>query len=89
LILASLFHRAFARVALLHRAVRVPMAALTADLLENLSIATLLFSYPRRLRAVAVLASAFSTVKWTAIADEAILVAIGLVAPLIQRKRQQ
>lgn len=65
------------------------MAALTADLLENLSIATLLFSYPRRLRAVAVLASAFSTVKGTAIAAEAVLVAIGLVALFVQRTRQQ
>jgi len=86
--LASLFHRAFARAGVLHRAVRVPMAALTADLLENLGIVTLLLGYPRRLPAVALLASAFSTVKWTAIAAEAVLVAIGLVALLIQRTRQ-
>lgn len=87
LILASVFHRAFSREGVLQRAVLVPVAALTADLLENAGIVTMLLSYPRTLRAVALLASAFSTVKWTAIAAELILVVVGLVAWLIRRVR--
>jgi hypothetical protein len=85
LILASLFHRAFSSEGVLQRAVLVPVAAMTADLLENVGIVAMLLSYPRKLPAVALLASAFSTVKWTAVAAEAVLVIIGLAAWLIQR----
>ena len=45
------------------------------DRIETLSGgvgATMLLSYPRKLPAVALLASAFSTVKWTAIAAESV-----------------
>jgi hypothetical protein len=41
------------------------------------------------LLAVALLASAFSTVKWTALAAEAVLVIVGLMAWLIQRVRRR
>jgi hypothetical protein len=87
LILAAVFHRAFSREDVLQRAIVVPVAAMAADLLENAGIVTMLLSYPRRLRAVALLASAFSTVKWTAVAAESVLVVVGLVAWLIQRVR--
>jgi hypothetical protein len=87
-ILASVFHRTFSREGVLHRAVVVPVAAMTADLLENVGIVTMLLSYPRKLPAVALLASAFSTVKWTAVAAESVLVIIGLAAWLIQRVRR-
>jgi hypothetical protein len=60
-----------------------------ADLLENIGIVTMLLSYPRKLLAVALLASAFSTVKWTALAAEAMLVIVGLMAWLIQRVRRR
>jgi hypothetical protein len=62
---------------------------MTADLLENAGIVTMLLSYPRKLRAVALLASAFSTVKWTAIAAESVLVIIGLLAWMIQVMRRE
>jgi hypothetical protein len=61
---------------------------MTADLLENAGIVTMLLSYPRKLPAVALLASAFSTVKWTAITAESVLVVVGAVAWLIQRVRR-
>ena len=89
LILASVFRRAFARAEVQHRAVLVPVAALAADLLENAGIVALLLSYPKRLPAVAVLASAFSTTKWTAVAAEATLVFVGLLALLIQKTQQR
>jgi hypothetical protein len=88
-ILASVFHRAFSREEVLQRAVLVPVAAMMADLLENIGIVTMLLSYPRKLLAVALLASAFSTVKWTALAAEAMLVIAGLMAWLIQRVRRR
>jgi hypothetical protein len=89
LILTSVFHRTFSREGVLQRTVLVPVAAMTADLLENAGIVTMLLSYPRKLRAVALLASAFSTVKWTAIAAESVLVIIGLLAWLIQGMRRE
>ena len=89
LILASVFRRAFARAEVRHRAVLVPVAALAADLLENVGIVTLLLSYPRRLPAVAILASAFSTVKWTAVTAEGVLVVVGLLALLIHKAQQR
>jgi hypothetical protein len=89
LILASLFHRTFSREGVLQRAVLVPLGAMTADLLENAGVVTMLLSYPRKVPAVALLASAFSTVKWTAIAAESVLVVFGLVAWLIQRLRRE
>lgn len=89
LILASVFHRAFAREGVLQRAVRVPVAAMTADLLENAGIVTMLLSYPRKLPAVALLASAFSTVKWTAIAAESVLAIVGAAVWLVRRVRSR
>ena len=89
LILASVFRRAFARAGVQHRAALVPVAALAADLLENAGIVALLLSYPKRLPAVAVLASAFSTTKWTAVAAEATLVFVGLLALLIHKVQQR
>lgn len=80
LTLARLFQRGFSREGVLHRALFVPLGALVADLLENAGIATMLLSYPRRLPAIALLTSSFSTVKWTAVAAESLLVVIGLIA---------
>ncbi len=87
LTLARLFSRVFSRKGVLDRALFVPLGAMVADLLENAGIATMLLSYPRRLPAVALLASSFSTVKWTAIAAESLLVVIGLVAWLVNALR--
>lgn len=84
LTLTFLLRRGFSREGVLRRALLVPPAAMAADLLENLGIATLLLTYPRKLPAVALLASAFSTVKWTAVSAEVGLVVIGLGAWLIQ-----
>jgi ABC-type antimicrobial peptide transport system permease subunit len=61
---------------------------MTAGLLENIGIVTMLLSHPRKPPAVALLASAFSTVKWTAITAESVLVIVGLVAWLIHRMRR-
>jgi hypothetical protein len=85
LVLAYVFHRAYSREGVLQRAVLVPPAAMAADLLENISIATMLLMYPRRLPAVALLASAFSTVKWTTVSAEAVLVVVGLISWAIQQ----
>jgi hypothetical protein len=84
LTLARVYRREFSREGILHRALLVPVAAMIADLLENVGIATMLLSYPQRLRAVALLASSFSTVKWTAVAAESLLLVIGSVAWLVR-----
>ncbi len=84
LVLTYIFHRAFKDRGVLQRTLLVPPAAMVADLLENLTIATMLLSYPRKLPAVALAASAFSTVKWTAVAAQLALVVIGLIAWLIR-----
>lgn len=84
LTLARVYRRGFSRAGVLHRALLVPVAAMIADLLENAAITTMLLSYPQRLRAAALLASSFSTVKWTAVAAESLLLVIGLVAWLVR-----
>jgi len=84
LILTHIFHRAFREKGVLQRTLLVPPAAMVADLLENVTIATMLLSYPRQLPPVALAASAFSTVKWTAVAAQLALVAIGLIVWVIR-----
>lgn len=86
LVLTYLFHRAFSREDVLRRALLVPAVAMCADLLENVGIVTMLLTYPERLPTVALLASTFSTVKWTAVLAEVILVIIGLVSWVIQQR---
>lgn len=85
LALIYVFRRAYSREGVLQRAVLVPLVAMVFDLLENIGIVTMLLTYPQRLPAVALLASAFSTVKWTAVLAEAILVVVGLISWAIQR----
>lgn len=85
LTLAHIFDRAFSRDDLLRRALLIPPAAMAADLLENISIAAMLLSYPREPPAVALLASAFSTVKWTAVSAQVALVIVGLAVCLIKK----
>lgn len=85
LVLTYVFHRAYSREGVVQRAVLVPLAAMVSDLLENIGIATMLLTYPQRLPAVALMASAFSTVKWTAVLAEAILVVVGLISWAIQK----
>lgn len=87
LTLARVYPRGFSREGVLHRALLVPVAAMTADLLENTAIATMLLSYPDRVRAVALLASSCSTVKWTAVGAEVLLLIIGLAAWLVRALR--
>jgi hypothetical protein len=48
----------------------------------------MLLSYPRRLPTVALLVSAFSTVKWTAIAAKSVFVIVGMITWPIQRLRR-
>lgn len=84
LILTYVFHRAFREKGVLQRTLLVPPAAVLADLLENVTITTMLLSYPQELYPIALAASAFSTVKWTAIAAQLTLVAIGLIAWVIR-----
>jgi hypothetical protein len=80
LTIASVYRRAFSREGVLHRALLIPVGAMVADLLENVGIVTMLLNYPRELRTIALLTSSMSTVKWTAVTAEIVLVAIGLVA---------
>mgnify|MGYP006300303877 CR=1 FL=1 len=87
LTLTRLFSRAFSRKEVLHRALFVPLGAMVSDLLENAGVMTMLLTYPKRLLAVALLTSSFSTVKWTAVAAELVLVVIGLIAWLVEAWR--
>ncbi len=88
LTIARSFCQAFSREGVLHRALFVPVAAMVADLLENAGIVTLLLSYPRGLPVIALLTSSCSTVKWTAVAAEFLLVVIGLLAWLHRATRE-
>jgi len=87
LTLAGVFSHAFSDEGVLHRALLVPMGAMVADILENVGIVTMLMSYPRNLMVIALLASSFSTVKWTAIAAQSLLIVIGLIGWLINTVR--
>jgi len=80
LTLVRVIGQTFSRADVLHRALFVPVGAMAGDFLENAGIVTMLLTYPERLRAVALLTSSFSTVKWTAVAAESLLIVIGLVA---------
>jgi hypothetical protein len=80
LTIARVYGGAFSREGVLHRALFVPVGAMVADLLENVGIVTMLLSYPSRSLVIALLTSSFSTVKWTAVAAESLLVVIGVVA---------
>ena len=87
LTIARVFRAAFSRESVLHRALFVPIGAMVADLLENAGIVTMLLNYPRELRTIALLTSSMSTVKWTAVTAETVLVVIGLVAWVIRAIR--
>ena len=87
LTLTRVFPRAFTREGVLHRALFVPVGAMVADLLENAGIVTMLLVYPRDLRGVALLTSSLSTVKWTAVAAETVLVIIGVAAWAVRAVR--
>ena len=87
LAIARVFRHAFSRDDVLHRALFVPVGAMLADLLENAGIVIMLLNYPRELRTVALLTSSMSTVKWTAVSAEIVLVAIGLVAWAVRAVR--
>lgn len=86
LALARIFRHAFSDEGVLHRALLVPVGAMVADFLENVGVVSMLLTYPRKLTVVALLTSSFSTVKWTAVAAQSILVVIGLIAWLINTR---
>lgn len=87
LTIARVFRCAFTREGVLHRALFVPVGAMVADLLENAGIVTMLLNHPRELRGVALLTSSLSTVKWTAVAAETVLVVIGMAAWAVRAVR--
>jgi len=89
LTIALVFRGTFSRQGVLHRALFVPVGAMVADLLENAGIVMMLLYHPKELTAIALLTSSFSTVKWTAVAAESVLVVIGLVAWAVKAIRHR
>jgi hypothetical protein len=60
-----------------------PFAAVAFDFLENISVSILMFIYPIRINALALLASLFTTLKWITLSYSFIQIIILLVILLI------
>jgi hypothetical protein len=63
----------------------IPFGTMTADLLENVGIVTMLLSYPSRLDAVARITSLFVSLKWVFIGASALVVLIAAVGAVKRR----
>jgi hypothetical protein len=61
----------------------LPFAALTFDVLENLSIAALLTTYPQQITSLAILTILLNLIKWMCAGGSTLLVLFGLVGWLV------
>ena len=67
----------------LNNLIYFPLAAVGLDFLENISVSILMFIYPFRINALAVLASIFTTLKWITLSYSFIQIIILLVVLVI------
>jgi hypothetical protein len=67
----------------LNNLIYFPLAAVGLDFLENISVSILMFIYPFRINALAVLASIFTTLKWFTLSYSFIQIIILLVVLVI------
>ena len=67
----------------LNNLIYFPLTAILLDFLENISVSILMFIYPIRINAIALLASLFTTLKWITLSYAFIQIIILLVILLI------
>lgn len=77
LLISWLFRRLLKPESRMHRLNLLPLAAGAFDLLENMSIVTLLALHPRRLDVIAWLGTGFTMAKFSLLVASVILVAVG------------
>jgi hypothetical protein len=65
------------------RLIYFPLAAVMFDFLENISVSILMFIYPFRINALAMLASIFTTLKWITLSYSFIQIIILIVVLII------
>lgn len=85
LAISWLFRRGFPAESQWQQLNLLPLGSLLFDLLENLSIATMLASYPNPIEPLAWLATGFTMAKWTLTAGGFVLVLIGTVLAIRRR----
>jgi hypothetical protein len=66
-----------------------PLAAVGLDFLENISVSILMFIYPLRINALALLASIFTTLKWITLSYSFIQIIILIVVLLIIKTKKK
>ena len=67
----------------------LPYLVFTSDLLDNASIITLLYNYPKELYNLAIVTSVFSTVKWILAVLIVLILSIGLIMKFIVNLKKQ
>jgi hypothetical protein len=65
----------------------IPVVGMLFDYLENIAASGVMMAYPDKLTWLALLSSWFTPVKWVAIGDSFTLVAIGLIAWVINSRK--
>jgi hypothetical protein len=73
------------RIKRLNSLIYFPLAAVIFDFLENISVSVLMFIYPFRITALALLASIFTTLKWVTLSYSFIQIIILLIVLLITK----
>jgi len=86
LTLALIFQRAFAAGSGMHRWIMVPLLGMLSDFVENIGIVTMLLAYPTEVGAAAVLTRIMTLVKWGCTLASVVLIIIGVVALVRQRR---
>ena len=67
----------------------LPYLVFTSDLLDNASIITLLYNYPKELYNLAIVTSVFSTVKWILAVLIVLILSIGLIMKFMVNLKKQ
>lgn len=88
LLISWLFQRGFPADSSRQRLNVVPFGAWLFDLLENLSIVTMLSLYPATPAVVAILATIFTMLKWGFVGVVVVLVLLGVVMALRSRRQR-
>lgn len=81
------FRSVWPEYVVLHRFARVALAAMAADLLENLSLVAVMAAFPDPLLLAAAAAASFTVAKWILLGLALLLSLVGVFAWLITRVR--
>ena len=87
LALALVFQRAFPAESAMQRLILVPLVGMLVDFLENVGIVLMLLLYPQELGPVAAITALVTVVKWLLTGLSMVLIIIGIVALIMQRRK--